>query len=229
MFIFSYPQIWADIVVSQLLVSHNSMDINKWGYCCLCIGKRFDEIIEKHYEEIDLVTGKYFHVFSLTPPPKKIILKRIFEITGSNLDSKHKSLLLEQLDSFLKSGTIEKWHQISEKVELLKELKDAGLNINQYADFIFLKVVNESQSIRVESIAAKAAPLHENSSPQDYINFFQRLSVSAEKHYRDHKSIEEFVADLSLEWSIRIHLRNTYKLFQYIKEFFGFASQMKTF
>jgi hypothetical protein len=222
--VFAYSAGWADLMLAQLAASHDSPDPTEWGYACLCIGRHFDEPLESLYDEIDVATGKFLHVFSLLPPPRTFVDRRLAELrqsrnTAGAVERVRTHLLaLEARHSGLYH--YKRRQQVAEKVRLLKELADAGLRTDQYADFLFFSFRRESDDIDIDVIAAKQSPLAEGASSYAYVDLFQRMGRIAEKHHSRNDDVERFVSALSLEWSAKIALRKTFDLKQYIEGFF---------
>ena len=225
--IFAYAPGWADLVVAQLAVSHNTERPDLWGYACLCIGRNFDALINEYYEEIDYVTGSYLHVFSMLPPPRLFFESRI-SLLKQKSDVQEDAVYLKQRLTSMQGNyrslyayddPRHKQQLISEKVRLLKDLASAGLRADQYADFLFFNFGGERGNIDIDVIAAKQSPIGERASHNLQMAFFERLGKQAEKHYLKQDSVETFVKSLGWEWSARIALQKALNLKTYIDGF----------
>lgn len=229
--VFAYARGWADLVVSQLAASHNTDNPEFWGYSCLCIGRKFDDIIEKLYPEIDYYTGPYLHIFSLLPPPESFLYKRINEMQkAKNVPDKviyatDRLLALERDKGMY--YFYDRRKQIQEKVSILKDLSKAGLAVDQYADFLFFDFRKVNDEVHIEVIAAKSTPIKEGASSYDYIDLFANMGKKAELHYLKGDDVNKFVKDLSLEWSIKIGISKALGLKEYIFEFINILNIIK--
>ena len=225
MFIFTYSEKWADIVVSQLAARHQTTDPQHWSYACLCLGRAFDPILAKYYLEIDEILGPYLHVFSLLSPPRAFIEKKYQELRSRSDDlSQRSKLLYESMLTGSRSLVPDERQMIREKVQLLADLRDAGLRADQYADFLFFSFRATDEDIDIDVIAAAAAPISEGASTNAFLDLFASMAKIAEKHYRANDPVEAFVNDLRLRWAIRIDIRKARDLYEYIR---GFVSAVR--
>ena len=225
MFIFTYSEKWADIVVAQLAARHRTIDPQHWSYACLCIGRAFDPILAKYYLEIDEILGPYLHVFSLLSPPREFIEKRYQELRSrSDALSQRSKSLYESMLTGGRSLVPDERLMIGEKVELLRDLRNAGLQADHYADFLFLSFRATNDDIDIDVIAAAATPLSKGSSANAFLDLFASMAKIAEKHYKANHSVEALVNDLRLRWAIRIDIRKARDLYAYIR---GFISAVR--
>lgn len=220
MFIFEYSQDWADLVVAQLAARHQTLESKHWSYACLCIGKRFDPILAENYLEINEILGPYLHVFSLFPPPLEFISQRYQELRRhpdalSQGAKDFYEALLTKDRSYLPNHR----RMIEEKVNLLADLRTAGLNADQYADFLFFAFRSDSGDVDIDVIAAATAPLSDDAPPKALLDLFGSMAKTAERHHRLNHSVEDFVNDLSFRWTIRIDIRKAFNLYSYIRRF----------
>lgn len=221
--VFAYARGWADLVVAQLAASHKTDDPVLWGYACLCVGRKFDDVIEKLYPEIDHVTGSYLHVFSLLPPPKEFLYEKIQALKLSSPSSKTILYAQNRLSALAHDKGMyycyDRRQQIQERVNLLKDLQNAGLSADQYADFLFFDFRKNENDIEIDVIATKSTHLKEGESDYSYIDLFAKMGEKAENHFRKGDSVEAFVKDLSIEWDLKFSISKVLGIKKYIKEF----------
>jgi len=218
-----YAKGWADLVVSQLAASHNTEDLACWGYSCLCIGRKFDDIIEQNYAEIDDVLGRHLHVFSMLPPPKSFLYERIKELDSASSVTEQALYATNRLLSLKQDKDMyyryDRSRQIQEKVRLLRDLKEVGMPVNQYADFLFFDFRKPEEEIEIDIIAAKATPIKEDATSYEYIDLFKRMGERATFHYKKEHDVYRFVDGLNLEWSFQIAVSKIFGIHEYIKKF----------
>lgn len=220
MFLFEYSRDWADLVVTQLAARHQTIEPKHWSYACLCIGRRFDPILAEHYLEIDEILGPYLHVFSLLPPPREFIAQRFQEVRErSDALSRRAKYLYESFLTGNRSDLPNRGKMIREKVKLLADLRDAGLQADQYADFLFFAFHLDGRDVDIDVIAAATAPLPDDARPNVFLDLFASMAKTAEKHYRANHSVKAFVDDLSLRWTVQIDIRKASDLYGYIRRF----------
>lgn len=220
MYLFAYCRDWADLVVTQLAARHETLEPKHWSYACLCIGKRFDPILAEHYLEIDEILGPHLHVFSLFPPPRGFVAQRYQELRHrSDALSRNAKDFYESLLTGDRSSLPDRLKMIEEKVRLLADLRSAGLEADQYADFLFFAFHSDSGDVDIDVIAAATAPLPDNAQPKAFLDLFDSMAKIAERHSRANHNVEAFVNDLSLRWTIRIDIHKAQNLYSYIRRF----------
>jgi hypothetical protein len=213
MHILSFTEDWVDLIRLQLKASKNTDDPNRSGYACLCVGKKFDPVIEEYYSEIDEITGPNLHIFSLFPPPPKLYEDRIQRLKKSTIKDCKKREVLKKLNERKQIAEgMEKRTIIHEKVLLLKEL---GLPPDQYIDFIFFQFSDiNSESIKV--IYTISAPLKERESNYAYIDLFKKMGEKANIHFSQKNCLETYVKDLDWDFFQMGLLKKGIGLFSFI-------------
>jgi hypothetical protein len=220
MFVFAYSKNWADLVVAQLAARHPAVDPQDWSYACLCIGRKFDEVLEHHYLEIDQILGPHLHVFSLFPPPQNFISQRYKALRPRQDEAgKRAEAIYEQLLTVDGSYSIDRHRMIEEKVKLLSDLRSAGLSVDQKADFLFFAFHGTGEEVDIDVIAAATAPISDTDGPEAFLDFFDRMAKVAEKHYKADHDVQAFVRALSFRWAIKIDIRKAQGLYGYIQRF----------
>lgn len=218
MHILFFGEDWVDLIRLQLKASKNTDNPNRSGYACICVGKKFDPVIEEYYSEINEVTGPNLHIFSLFPPPPRLYEDRIQRIKSSNIkDSKKREVLKKLVDKKQIAERIYSYDKrtiIHEKVLLLKEL---GLPPDQYIDFIFFEFSDiNSKSIKV--IYTTSTPLKDGESKYKFIDLFKKMGEKANIHYNQNNSIETFVKDIVWDFFQMGLLKKGMGLFSFIAD-----------
>jgi hypothetical protein len=207
MHIFDYSREWGDIVVTQLAVSHNSLETDLWGYACLVLNEKLEEYLEKNYEKVDLLTGNHLHVFTMIPPPRHFVEERCRQIQNSaSIDGGRASELFERLRR--KTYPVRSI-QKREKARLLGDLDNSGFEPNLLADFLFFdfKRIDDFQGVDIDVIAVKTAPIFDYSNQRDIERLFQDISDRAKKSFGKNHRAEEFVDILSAAWLRKIRIK----------------------
>lgn len=210
---------WVDLIRIQLKSSRDCNDANLSGYACLCVGKKFDEVIEKYYSEIDEHLGPYLHVFSFFPPPPKLYEKRLKEIRYSGFIDNKKDEIIQLLQDQHNSERVYQFERrtiIHEKVQLLKELSNLGLPTDQYIDFIFFSFSPDSNDT-IQIYGTKTCPMKDGESLYKYVDFFKRMGDKAYKHYAAGNPLETFVKDLTWDFTMGMLVKRGLDLFNFIK------------
>jgi hypothetical protein len=156
MHLFAYSKSWADIVAAQMAASHGTRCVGAWGYGCIVIGREFEKIIEDHWLEVNRLSGRYLHVFCLVAPPMEFIGNRLAKLRHSP-KTKDTQYAIDLLQKSISLRPPDKRIQVREKVCLLKDLAEAGLKVDEYADFLFFDFRNDGADVEIDVIAAKAA------------------------------------------------------------------------
>jgi hypothetical protein len=218
--VFIYSKSWADLMVTQLTAGSGSGRAEAWGYSCLCIGRNFEDVLERRYEEIDLYSGKYLHIFSLLPPPRKFLNRRIAALRQE--DSLQAEWLREKLLELLNDRYLYAYRrsdQIHEKVRLLRDLADDGLNVDEYADFLFFDYRLVLDETHVDVIAVKQSPMERTAKDEEFIKLFGRMGELATELWERGASAEDYVRLLDKKWARRLALRRARNLARYIFDF----------
>jgi len=224
--LFCYADGWADLVIAQMAATRESPKAMFWGYACLCVGRHFDDVIEELYEELDRATGEYLHVFSMLPPPRAIVEKRLMQLRVIEPELPGPAAVMRERLTSLQSRTGQLYAyqgkgarrtQVGEKVRLLKELAEAGLKVDQYADFLFFDFHQRGDQVDVDVIAAKQSPVVEGASSYKYVDLFSQMGKKARSHYMRGDSVEVFVKDLGFDWAIHVALEKTFSLRIYLE------------
>jgi hypothetical protein len=220
MHLFAYSKSWADIVAAQIAASHGTRCVGVWGYGCIVIGREFEKVVEEHWLEVNRLSGRYLHVFCLVAPPLEFIGERIAQLRNGpqSEDSLYARDLLEKAISI---HAPKKRIQVGEKVRLLQDLADAGLNPGEYADFLFFDFRNAGPDIDIDVIAAKAALMNDGADTRAYLKCFQQLGELAAKAYKNGYSAEKFSRMVDAAWARRVLISKAPQLFGYIKDFMG--------
>ena len=216
MHILEYSADWANLVVAQSTARNQTLDPAHAGYACLCVGRKFDPILEKHYSEIDKVMGPAFHIFSLFPPPHDFIVEH-FKALRTNEDAPSEAARAIY-KSLLGKDRIAPHEIVREKVQLLIGLGDAGLKEGQYADFLFF-AFRPGGSAGLDVIAAAAQPPGDDAKPEAHVGLFATMAKKAATHSQANDSIETFVKDLPLGWTAPIDIQKAKDLSAYIEGF----------
>jgi len=210
MFVFSYSDAWADLVVQQLN-ERLGPDPTSWGYVCLCVGREFEELIHDNYEAFNEVSGKHLHIFTLLSPPWAFAQARAAMAEAKGMGTL--AARIRETATPQPRGT-----QISEKVALLKDLTRVGLKADQYADFIFFDFdVSSNWQVDIDVVAVKTAP--KPSNEEEALQLFAHMAKVAERKSTEGCSAEEFVASMNWKWSIRVALKSGMNLSKYVSEF----------
>ena len=216
--IFGYSEEWADLVVAQLATTHGTRHVSKWGYACLVVGKEFEEVIERNWDKVDKFTGPYLHIFSFLPPPKLFVQERLNALKQSP-SSPDREIAKEKYLKLIQSEDIDRSILIREKVCLLKDLREAGLKVDQYADFLFLQFRKEGADIIIDVIAIKNAGIPIGADDRDYLTCIDKMTSIAKKHYQRNSPANVVVKDMTLHWDVKVSIQKATGLCDYIKSF----------
>ena len=232
MFIFEYAKGWADLVVGELAASSESDRPDLWGYACVCIGRELEPFLEENYQEVNYVTGKYLQVFSMLPPPAHFLDQRIREMERAD-KSMYVSAALKRLseiraskyaydDNIVESGERRgqiRHKKIEEKLFLLEELKEAGLEVSQRVDFLFFdfRRTEDDPDVDIDVIAAMQSPFDKKEGASNMMDLFERMATKAEKHYQQGDSVDEFVRSLRMNWSLHLAMSKATRIQEFIK------------
>jgi hypothetical protein len=156
--IFTYSKEWADLVVAQIATSHGTRCVAAWGYGCLVVGKEFEAVIERNWQAVDRIAGPYLHVFALIPPPKDFVGDRLRALKQAS-PSDDRDFAIERYTALVSQADPPKSILVREKIELLTDLRQAGLRADQYADFLFFEFRNEGADVDIDVVAAKSAAI----------------------------------------------------------------------
>jgi hypothetical protein len=190
---FSFAESWADIMTGQLTASRGYRDPAFWGYACLCVGNRFEAVLDQSYEDIDFFTGEYLHVFSFFPPPLQLVDARIAAMMGTNDSAIAASLTyLQGLRTKLTSedpGGKMRGDLRRERILMLQALKDADVRVHPNTDFIFFDFRSLTTSatrhgdIDIDVVAAMQSPMRGGTEVSKYVEFFQGMANIAEDSF----------------------------------------------
>ena len=223
--IFRYSKDWADLIVAQLASLRQTRYVGLWGYGCLVIGKEFEGVIERNWFAVDRITGPHLHIFTLMPPPKDFVQERLneFRLKPSTPDTE---LAIHKYMSILQSYDEDRSILVREKVNLLSDLKEAGLEPDQYADFLFFQFRNEGYDVEIDIVAAKSAGIPTAADDRDYLKCLERMTKVASKHYsRNSKTpVAVVVKDMTFLWDVRVAIEKISGLATYIR---GFLRNLK--
>ena len=107
---------------------------------------------------------------------------------------------------------------------LLGDLANAGLPVDQYADFLFFRFRNGDKDIDIDIIAAKHARIPANSDVRVYLRAIQRMAILAETHSNRGSSVQDYLRSLDWDWTAQLVFRNPSKVYEIIKAFATLAS-----
>jgi hypothetical protein len=219
--ILAYTEGWADLIVLQMAARYRSENPARWGYACLCIGPRFEETIERHYEEVDILTGDSLHIFSLLPPPQQFLDQRLLEIdqlnTVGSADLKNRlERLVRSRHSLYAAGDVARQ---AERAHLLYDLREQGMAANHRTDFIFLDFRVRDDETHIDVVAAQEAPGADSLSHGQCLDIFEKMGRKAHESSRKGLRVDDFVRQLNFEWSSKIALAKATDLGRYLVKF----------
>jgi len=220
---FQYSSDWADFVVAQLANRHQTRRAEQWGYACLVVGRKFEEVIGRNWHEVHTFTGPYLHIFALVPPPYKFIEERRQQLLRSPDShdahlSADRNLALEKFDSILSRRP--NWKSLNEqKVDLRQDLREAGLPDNEHADFLFMGFRNEGDNVLIDFVAAKSAAIEESAADREYLACISRMARIAGKNYFRNSPIDKVVKEMSFPWDLKFAVKKGTEAFSFIHTF----------
>ena len=223
MFIFEYGKDWANIFIARVAARHQDLDPEHVSYACLCVGRKFDPILEEHYLEINKILAPSFHILSLFPPPHNFVVDRFKSLR--TLEDAPSEAARASYKSLLNKDRKDPPHEIVRaKVQLLTGLVKAGLGDGQYADFLFFSFRPGGSIAGLNVIAAATQPLADDARPQTYIDLFASMAKKAVAHSEANDNVEAFVKDLPLSWTARVDIQKADDLLSYIMGFIQIVS-----
>src|SRR5436190_9307235 len=121
MLLFDYSREWADFVVSQLIQRHGTRYTGIWSYSALVIGKEFENVLDKHWDEVHSILGPHLHFFALIAPPVEFVA-RAYKKAREQPPSEERDFLIDRYRRLLERQFPPKREQIQSKVILLRDL-----------------------------------------------------------------------------------------------------------
>lgn len=224
MHILRYSADWADLVVDQLATTYQTRCVGVWGYACLVVGREFEGVVERNWLAVSRLTGPHLHFFALLPPPREFVQERLNQLRDIP-QSLETEWVKRRLLDILVHRDIDRSILVREKVNLLSDLRDAGLKSDQYADFLFLRFRNDGADVEIDVVAAKSAGIPADADDRDYLACIERMSRIAAHHYDRNSPITAVAKDMAFLWDVRVAIGRAGLLLGYIKSFLNGISR----